>query len=85
MQCLCHDSPAAGPCLSRADDLRDRRVCSAATSLGGVPGSGGDHDRRAKGDIVRAPRAVICMGARSNPEALTFGGGHSSIAVLSAS
>ena len=84
MQCLCHDSPAAGPCL-RAPMIFATGGLLRRHQSGGVPGAGRDHDRRAQGDIVRAPRAVICMGARSNPEALTFGGGHSSIAVLSAS
>ena len=87
MQCLRHGGPAAGHAFARRMILATGGLLrrSAATNLGGVPPAGGDHDRSAKGDIVRAPRAVICMGARSNPEALTFGGGHSSIAVLSAS
>jgi len=55
-------------------------------NLCGVPGAGRDYEpQRQRRHRPRARREQSSAWARSNPEALTFGGRHSSIAIMSAS
>ena len=85
MQCLPHGGPAVGYAFDRWMIFATGGLLHRP-NLCGMPGAGGDYDRSAKGDIVRpARREQSSAWVRSNSEALTFGGRHSSIAIMSAS
>jgi hypothetical protein len=74
-----------GLCLRPLDDLRDRRVAPPPQSLRHAWCRGRLRPQRQRRHRPPARREQSSAWVRSNSEALTFGGRHSSIAIMSAS